>query len=77
MMTREGSIKIVTFMTAGGGALMLGHGHISHYCEYVLPSSLSMYSKLLLYKGITIHVLLSYTTVAFYFFYDVAVDMPI
>ena len=30
MMTKEGSTKIVNFMTPGAGVLMLGHGHISH-----------------------------------------------
>ena len=30
MMTKEGSIKIVTFMTPGAGVLVLGCGHISH-----------------------------------------------
>ena len=30
MMTKEGSTKIVNFMTPGAGALVLGRGHISH-----------------------------------------------
>ena len=30
MMTKEGSTKIVTFMTPGAGVLVLGCGHISH-----------------------------------------------
>ena len=30
MMTKEGSTKIVTFMTPGAGVLMLGCDHISH-----------------------------------------------
>ena len=30
MMTKEGSTKIVTFMTSGDGVLVLGCGHISH-----------------------------------------------
>ena len=30
MMTKEGSTKIVNFMTPGGGVLVLGCGHISH-----------------------------------------------
>ena len=30
MMTKEGSIKIVNFMTHGAGVLVLGPGHISH-----------------------------------------------
>ena len=43
MMTKEGSTKIVNFMTPGVGVLMLGLGHISHYSEYVLSSTLSIY----------------------------------
>ena len=30
MITKEGSDKIVNFMTPGAGALVLGCGHISH-----------------------------------------------
>ena len=30
MMTKEGSTKIVNFLTPGAAALVLGHGHISH-----------------------------------------------
>ena len=30
MMTKEGSTKIVTFMTPEAGVLVLGRGHISH-----------------------------------------------
>ena len=30
MMTKEGSTKIVNFMTLGVGVLVLGRGHISH-----------------------------------------------
>ena len=30
MMTKEGSTKIVNFMTPGAGVLVLGRGHISH-----------------------------------------------
>ena len=30
MMTKEGSTKIVHFMTPGPGVLVLGGGHISH-----------------------------------------------
>ena len=47
MMTKEGSSQIVNFMTPGAGVLMLGHGHISHYSEYVLSSTLSIYSTLI------------------------------
>ena len=30
MMTKEGSTKIVNFITPGAGVLALGRGHISH-----------------------------------------------
>ena len=44
MMTKEGSTKIVNFMTPRVVVLMLGCGHICHYSEYVLSSTLSIYS---------------------------------
>ena len=47
LMTKEGSTKIINFMTQGAGVLMLGHGHISHYTEYVVSSTLSIYSTLI------------------------------
>ena len=47
MMTKEGSTKIVNFITPGAGVLMLGHGHISHYSDYVVSSTLSTYSTLI------------------------------
>ena len=47
MMTKEGSTKIVNFMTPRAGVLMLGYGHISHYSEYVISSTLSIYSTLI------------------------------
>ena len=47
MMTKEGSTKIVTFMTPGAGVLMFGHGHISHFSENVVSSTLSKYSTLI------------------------------
>ena len=47
MMTKEGSTQIVNFMTPGAGVLMLGRGHISHCSEYVLSSTLSIYSTLI------------------------------
>ena len=47
MTTKEGSTKIVNFMTPGIGALMLERDHISHYSEYVLSSILSIYSTLI------------------------------
>mgnify|MGYP003691389517 CR=1 FL=1 len=45
LMTKKGSTKIVNFMTPGAG-VMLGCGHISHYSEYVVSSTLSIYSTL-------------------------------
>ena len=49
MMTKEGSTKIVKCMTPGAGVLMLGCGHISHYSEIVLSSTLyiHVYSTLI------------------------------
>ena len=43
MSTKEGSSKIVNLMTPGAGVLMLGRGHISHYSEDVLYSTLSIH----------------------------------
>ena len=45
-MTKEGSTKILNFITLGAGDLMLGRGHISNYGEYVVSSTLSIYSTL-------------------------------
>ena len=47
LMTKEGSTKIVNFMTPGADVLMLGRGHKSHYSEFVVSSALSIYSTLL------------------------------
>ena len=44
MMTKEGSTKIVNIMTPRAVVVMLGCGHICHYSEYVLSSTLSIYS---------------------------------
>ena len=77
MMTKEGSTKIVNFMTPRPGVLMLGHGHISHYSVHVLSSTLLIYSTLIaivITKGIM--MLLSYSIVDFHF-YDGAVDIQI
>ena len=46
-MTKEGSAKIVNFITIGAEGLILGRGYISHYCEYALSSTLSVYIKLI------------------------------
>ena len=47
MMIKEGSTKTVNFIIIGAGVLMLGHGHIGHYSEYVLSSIVSIYSTLI------------------------------
>ena len=59
MMTKKGSTEIVIFMTPEAGVLMLGHGHISHYSEYVLSSTLSIYSTLIGAVDIQFHCLFS------------------
>ena len=41
MMTKEGSTKILFFMTIGAVVLIIVRGHISHYREYVVSSTLS------------------------------------
>ena len=46
MMTKEGSAKIVNFMESVTGVLMAGCGHASHYNDYGLSSTLSIYSTL-------------------------------
>ena len=46
-MTKVGSAKIVNFITIGAGGLMLGRGYISHYSEYALSSTLSIYITLI------------------------------
>ena len=46
-MTKEGSTKIVNIMTPKAVVVMLGCGHICHYSEYVLSSTLSIYSTLI------------------------------
>ena len=40
-MTKEGSTKIVNFMTPGAGVLVLGRGHISHIAKSII--SLKIY----------------------------------
>ena len=46
-MTKEGSTKIVNFNTPMAEVLMLGCGHTSHFSEYVLSYTLSIYSTLI------------------------------
>ena len=45
MMTKEGSTKIVTFMTPGEGVLVLGHGHISHIVKMHFSYKNLLYSQ--------------------------------
>ena len=75
MMTKEESTNIVNSMTLGTGVLMLGHNHIhiSHYNENAL-SSIFQNAAHVLRDYI---MLFSYAIVAFYLFYDAAVDMQI
>ena len=46
-MTKEGSTKMVNFITIGAGGLVLGRGYISHYSKYALSSTLSIYITLI------------------------------
>ena len=46
MMTKEGSTKIVTFMTPGAGVLVLGCGHIIHIVKmHYFFKNLLLYSQ--------------------------------
>ena len=46
MMTKEGSTKIVTFITPGAGVLVLGCEHISHIVKmHFFFKNLLLYSK--------------------------------
>ena len=74
MMTKDGSTQFANFMTSGAGVMMLGRGHISHCSEYVLSSTLRIYSTLITIV-LRIMMLLSYTMVDFHLFYDGTVDI--
>ena len=46
MMTKEGSTKIVNFMTPGAGVLVLGRGHISNIVKmHYFFKNLLLYSQ--------------------------------
>ena len=46
MMTKEGSTKIINFMTPGAGVLALGCGHISHIVKmHYFFKNLLLYSS--------------------------------
>ena len=47
IMTKKGSARIVNFFTIGAGGLVLGCGYITHYSEYALSSTLSIYITLI------------------------------
>ena len=47
MITNEGYVKIVNFITPGGGVLMLERGHMCHHSKYAPSSTLSIYSTLI------------------------------
>ena len=47
IMTKEEYIQIVNLVTPRTGVLMLGRDHIIHYNEYVISSTLSIYSTLI------------------------------
>ena len=55
---------------------MLGHGHICHYSEYALSSTLSIYSTLIAIV-LRDYDAVSYTIIDFHLFYDRAVDIQI
>ena len=42
VVTGEGSVRIVNFITIGAGGLVLGRGYVGHYSEYALSSDLSV-----------------------------------
>ena len=49
MMTKEGSTKIVNFMTCGAGVLVLGRGYISHIVKlHYFFKNILLYSKALI-----------------------------
>ena len=49
MMTKEGSIKIVNFITPGAGVLVQGHSHISHIVKMnYFFKNLLLYSQALI-----------------------------
>ena len=70
-MTKEGSTKIVKFMTFKVGFFILRRGHISHYGEYASSSTLSIYSTLIAI------VLWDYNAAFLCYLFYMAVDMQI
>ena len=78
-MTKEGSTKIVNFMTPRAGVLMLGLAiyNISHYSEYVLSSTLSIYSALIALVLRDYDAAYLFHCWFFYLCYDGVVDIQI
>ena len=76
MMTKEGSTKIVNFMTPRAGVIVQGCDHISHNSEYTLSSTL-LINIALIAIVLRFVILLFPAIVCFYLFYDRAVDMQI
>ena len=74
--TKEGSARIINFLSPVEGVLMPGRGHISHIVNihYLL---LHQYTThwLLLYSEVK--MLHSYAIVDFYLFYNGAVDIQV
>ena len=70
MLTKEGSTKFVNLMTPGAGGFMITCGHISHYSEYALSSTLSIYSILI---AIVLGVIMLLFYVIVYSLYDGAI----
>ena len=72
MMTMQGRVyQNCKFQYPQGLGSDVRRGHISHYSEYVLSSTLSIYSTLIAM------MLLTYSIVDFYLFLDGAVDIQI
>ena len=76
MMTKEGSTKIVNFMTPGAGILMFGRGHISHIVN-MYYHLLYQYTTHWLKLCLGIMLLLSYIIADFHLYYDWTVDIQI
>ena len=70
-MAKEGSTKIVKFMTFRVEVIILRSGHISHYGEYASSSTLSIYSTIIAI------VLWDYNTAFLCCLFYMAVDMQI
>ena len=63
-------------MTPGAGVLVLGYGHLSHYSEYAVSSTLSIYSTLVAIVSRDYDAAFQ-TIINFHLFYDGPVDIQI